>query len=96
MMKMIRKPSAWVPITMSAMALLLVVGYLALFGVQKSSGDESSVARLFQLLLAGQLPIIGYFAVKWFPKHQKQVLQIVAIQILAALVPFLTVFFLEM
>ena len=96
MLKMLRKPSAWVPIVMSAMALLLVVGYVVLFGVQKSTGDESAIARIFQLLLVGQVPIVGYFVIKWFPKHQKQVLQIVAIQILAALVPFLTVFFLEM
>ncbi|OGK64505.1 hypothetical protein A2313_04835 [Candidatus Roizmanbacteria bacterium RIFOXYB2_FULL_41_10] len=96
MTAILRKPSAWVPIAMSAMALLLVVSYVALFGVQKSTGDESTIARIFQLLLAGQVPIVGYFIIKWFPKHQKQVLQIVVIQILAAIVPFLTVLFLEM
>ena len=95
MTAILRKPSAWVPIAMSAMALLLVVSYVALFGVQKSTGDESTIARIFQLL-AGQVPIVGYFIIKWFPKHQKQVLQIVVIQILAAIVPFLTVLFLEM
>ena len=96
MTAILKKPSAWIPLVMSASALLLVVGYMGLFGVQKSSGDESSVARLFQLLLAGQLPIIGYFAVKWFPKHQKEAVQIVVIQILVALVPFVTVMLLEM
>jgi len=96
MTAILKKPSAWVPIAMSTIALLLVVGYVALFGVQKSTGDESTIARIFQLLLVGQVPVVGYFAIKWFPKHQKQALQIVAIQILAAIVPFLTVFFLEM
>jgi hypothetical protein len=93
---MLKKPSAWIPIAMSALALLLVVGSVGLFGVQKSTGDESAIARVFQLLLAGQVPVVGYFILKWSPKQQQQVLQIVAIQILAALVPFLTVFFLEM
>ncbi len=93
---LIKKPSAWIPLGMSASALLLVLGYVGLFGVQKSTGDESAVARLFQFLLAGQVPIVGYFGVKWFPKHQKQALQIIAAQILAALILFLTIFFLEM
>jgi len=95
-MTFLKKPSAWIPLVMSASALLLVAGYVGLFGVQKSSGDESSVARLFQLLLAGQLPIIGYFAIKWFPKHQKEVVRIVVIQTIAAIVPLVTILLLEM
>ena len=80
---------------MSITALALALSHIAIFGVVHNE-DEGAAARLFQLLLAGQVPIIGYFAVKWYPKHQKEVIQIVTIQILAALVPFLTVFFLEM
>ncbi len=96
MLPVISKPSAWIPFAMSAVALVMVVGYVMLFGVQQSSGDEGIMARLFQLLLVGQIPVIGYFVVKWYPRNSKQVLKTVVLQILAALVPFLTVFFLEM
>lgn len=92
----LKKPSAWIPLVMSVLALLLVLCYIWLFGIQNPSEDESVIARLFQLLLFGQLPIIGYFFFKWFYKNPKQVSLIVVMQLLAALVPFLTVFFLEM
>lgn len=79
---------------MSFFALLLLLFHILLFGIQKSD-DENTTARLFQLLLAGQLPIIGYFGIKWFPKNRKNVAQIILLQIIAAIIPILTVFFLE-
>lgn len=81
---------------MSAAALVLLLSYVALFGIQKTSSEESAVARIFQLLLVGQLPIIGYFGVTWFPKYRTKAIQILITQLLAALVPFFTVFLLEM
>jgi len=96
MNSIIKKPSAWLPITMSLTALLFLLGYVVIIGVQKPQATEGAAARIFQLLLAGQVPIAGYFAIKWFAQKPKQVLQIIVIQILAALVPLFTVFFLEM
>lgn len=95
-MTILKRPSAWFPLVMSAFALLLVVGYVGLYGVQRSSEDETTVARLFQLLLVGQLPITGYFAVKWFPKQRKETVQIVVIQILAAFIPLTVVMLMGM
>lgn len=93
---LIKKPSAWVPLAMSLAALTLALGYLALFGwTHESQADEGVAARLFQLLLGGQLPFIGFFAIKWFSRLPRQALRIIALQILAALIPFTLVFFLN-
>jgi len=93
----IKEPSAWLPVSMSAAALGLVLGYVAMFGVAgKPSGDEGAATRIFQLHLAGQLPIIGYFGVKWLPKRPKQAVMILGLQISAALVPLILVATLEM
>ena len=93
---MLAKPAAWVPIGMSLAALLLVVGYVALFGVQEPQADEGIAARIFQLLLVGQIPIVAYFAFRWVPHYPKQALQVLAFQLLVALAAFFTVFLLEM
>lgn len=82
---------------MSLAALLLVIGYVAIFGiVQEPEADEGIAARLFQLLLAGQVPIIIFFAVKWLPEAGKEALQVLVLQIIAALLALAPVFFLEM
>lgn len=81
---------------MSLSALALLLGYLAVFGVaQEPRADEGPAARIFQILLAGQAPIIGFFAFTWFPKMPKQALQVLALQIVFALAPFILVFILE-
>jgi hypothetical protein len=48
-----------------------VVGFLALYGVVERE-DEGAAARTFQLLLAAQLPIIGFFAVTWLPRRGRR------------------------
>lgn len=93
---MIRKASAWVPIAMSLAALLLVLGTVALYGVQEPQADEGAAARFFQLLLVGQLPIVAFFLARWLPRHPRQTLLVLALQVLAALAAFFTVFVLEM
>jgi len=95
MREIIKKPSAWLPIAMSAGALAMTVGYLALFG-NVHNEDEGTAAHLFQLLMAGQVPIIAYFALKWLPKKPKQALTILVLQFVAALVAFAPVFFFEL
>lgn len=82
---------------MSLAALAVVVGYILLFGIPgQPQEDEGTAAHLFQLLLAGQLPFIGYFAIKWLPKKPKQALQILAAQAVAILLALAPVYFLEM
>ena len=80
---------------MSFSAFALVISYVGMFGVTKQQ-DEGTAAHIFQLLLAGQIPIIIIFAIKWFPKRQKQLLQVLVMQFIALLLALGTVFFLEL
>jgi len=82
---------------MSIAALTLTIGYVAIFGIdQQSQADEGIPAHLFQLLMAGQVPIMAFFAIMWLPQKPKQALQILALQIVAALAAFAPVYFLEL
>jgi hypothetical protein len=58
-----REPSAFLPVAMSLIALALVLGHVALFGVVHQA-DEGTAAHLWQLLMAVQVPIIAFFAIK--------------------------------
>jgi hypothetical protein len=72
------------------------VGYVAIHSItQNSNADEGAPARIFQLLMVGQLPIIAYFAVKWLPKRPKQSLLILALQAVAWIIPIVAVIWLE-
>jgi hypothetical protein len=66
MNSVMKQPSALLPIGMSLAALALVLAHLAIFGVVREA-DEGAAAHLWQLLMAGQLPLVLYFAVKWLP-----------------------------
>lgn len=79
-----RQPSALVPIAMSLAAVALVLGHIALFGVVREA-DEGAAAHLWQLLMAGQVPVVGYFALKWLPRAPGRALRVLALQVVAAL-----------
>ncbi len=79
---LLKQPSALVPIGMSLAALALVLSYLALHGVVREP-DEGAAAHIWQLLMAGQLPVIGYFAVKWLPRDPGAALRVLVFQFLA-------------
>ena len=97
MSSLLKKPSAWVPMVMSGAALTLVLSHVAIFGIPREpAADEGTAAHLFQILMGGQAPIMAYFAVRWLPKFPKQALQVLALQIVFALLAFAPVFLLEM
>jgi FtsH-binding integral membrane protein len=91
----IRQPSAFLPVAMSLVALALVLGHVALFGVVHEA-DEGTAAHLWQILMAAQLPIVAFFALKYVPQKPKQALLILALQIVAALTACAPVFFLKL
>ena|ERR1700680_3649432 len=66
-----KQPSALLPIAMSVTALALVLGHVAIFGVVHGA-DEGTAAHLWQLLMAGQVPAVAYFALKWLPRVPRQ------------------------
>lgn len=69
---------------LSLTALAMTIGYLAFFGVAREA-DKGIMASLFQLLMAGQLPIIAYFVITGVMKMPKQTLQLFVLQVIAAL-----------
>ena len=89
----IKQPSAWLPIAMSVAALALVLGHVAIYGVVHEA-DEGTPAHIWQLLMAGQLPIVAFFAIKWLPRAPQEALLVLALQAGAAFASFASVFFL--
>jgi hypothetical protein len=82
--RLLKRPSGFIPIAMSIAALGLVLGYAAMFGVARQA-DEGAAAHLWQLLMAGQLPLIAFFAIKWLPKAPKEGAFVLVLQGAAAL-----------
>jgi len=81
---LLKRPTAFVPILMSLAALTIVLVYAATFGTARQS-DEGTAAHLWQLLMAAQLPIIAFFAVKWLPAAPRRALGVLALQFFAGL-----------
>lgn len=84
-----KHPSAYLPVAMSLAALGTVAIHIALFGVAREA-DEGAAAHIWQLLVAGQLPIVAFFAITWLPRAPRQALYVLTIQAgagLAALAP---------
>jgi len=90
-----KKPSAWIPLTMSLAALAVVLTHVAIFGAAREA-DEGTAAHLWQLLMAGQLPIVAFFAIKWLPRTPRQALLVLALQAGAGLAALAPVFFLNL
>jgi hypothetical protein len=92
---MLKKPSGYLPVAMSLAALAIVLVSLALFGVTHEA-DEGATAHLWQLLMAGQVPIIGFFMLRWLPQAPKPALLVLAMQIAAALAAMAPVWWLRL
>jgi hypothetical protein len=84
-----KQPSAFLPVAMSLAALATVFVHVILVGTARQA-DEGTAAHIWQLLIALQIPIIGFFAVSWLPRAPRPALVILAVQagaVLAALAP---------
>lgn len=97
----LKQPSAFLPLAMSLGALGVLAG-AAIYGLLHGAGgiirqpDEGTAAHLWQLLMAAQLPVLLYFAVKWLPRAPKQTLYVLALQAGAALASMAPVYFLNL
>jgi len=91
----LKRPSALAPLAMSLAALGLVLGHIALFGGARQA-DEGTAAHLWQFLMAGQIPVIAYFAIKWLPRTPGQALLVLALQAVAGLAAAAPVFLLQL
>jgi hypothetical protein len=91
-----KQPSTWIPLAMSLAALAMILVFAAINGFASSgNGDEGAPARIFQLIMLVQLPIAGYFAVKWLPKQPKQSFMVLALQVIAWIIPIVTIIYVE-
>jgi hypothetical protein len=79
----LRHPSAYLPIVMSVGALAMIVWFVAAHGVVRQA-DEGTQARLWQLLMAGQVPVVAYFALRWLPRAPRSALIVLVLQVGAA------------
>ena len=79
----LRRLSAVAPIVMSFCALAVVLIALLIDGRQ-AQPDEGPAAHLFQLLMAGQTPIVAFFAIKWLPRDPANSLFVLGAQACAA------------
>ncbi len=91
---MMKQPSAFLPVVMSLAALATVLLRIALVGTAPEP-DEGAAAHFWQLLMALQLPVIAFFAIKWLPQSPRQALLVLGLQAGAALAALAPVFILH-
>ena len=96
---MVRRPAAFLPLAMS-LGALATVGIAAIYGIAQGAHgivrepDEGTAAHIWQLLMAGQMPVLLFFAVKWLPRAPRQTLFVLGLQVLAVLAAMAPVYFL--
>jgi hypothetical protein len=95
MLRLIKQPSAFIPIAMSLAALGTVLLHVARFGVTHEP-DEGAAAHIWQLLMAGQLPVIAYFAIRWLPQAPREAAAVLALQLVAVVAALAPVFLLQL
>jgi len=97
----VRLPSAFLPMAMSLTALAML-GSAYIFSVATGHGglvrepDEGAIAHIWQFLMAGQLPVLAFFAIKWLPRAPRPTLYVLALQAGAALASMAPVFLLNL
>lgn len=95
LLSMMKRPSAFLPVGMSFVALATVLGHITIFGVAREA-DEGPTAHIFQLLMITQVPIIIFFAIKWLRQNPRQTLLVLALQLAAAAAALAPVFALNL
>jgi steroid 5-alpha reductase family enzyme len=93
-MKLLKTPSALLPIVLSVAALALVAGFIVLYGTHHQGENEGATAHLWQLLILAHGPAILFFLVKWAPREPRQTMIVFALQIVALAAALSPVYFL--
>lgn len=81
---LLRQPSGHLPVAMSIGAFGMIVWFVAVHGVSHQP-DEGAQAHLWQLLVAGQVPLISFFASRWLPSAMRPALVVLALQAAAVI-----------
>ncbi len=91
----LKRPSALIPLAMSLAALAVVLGHIAVSGTAREP-DEGAAAHVWQLLMAGQIPFIAFFAITWLPRDPGPALLVLGLQLAAGLAAAAPVFLLRL
>jgi len=81
---------------MSLIVLAAMLIYIAISGVPAHQTDEGTGAHLFQIWVVLEVLSMAFFAINWLPQAPKQAIQILALQIITALLPMAVVFYLKL
>jgi hypothetical protein len=81
---MMKRPSAYVPVAMSAIALITVLAAITA-GMHQAGHvvhdrDEDSVAHIWQLLMTVQMPVVLWFVARWLRRAPRQGFGVIALQ----------------
>jgi hypothetical protein len=84
----LKQPSAWIPIALTVAILGMMSLYL--FGVlpPEASGDEGTMAHIFQLWAVLEFCTIAFFAFKQLGNEPSKAWKIIVLQIVFAVIPF--------
>jgi hypothetical protein len=80
---LLRRPSGFIPMAMSAGALAMIAWYVAAHGTAPQP-DEGAQAHLWQALMAGQIPVVVWFALRWLPLAPRSAWIVLGLQLAAA------------
>ncbi len=81
---LMRQPTGYLPVAMSLGALAMIAWFVAVHGVVQRP-DEGAQAHLWQLLVAGQVPLVAHFAFRWLPRARRPALVILVLQAAAVM-----------
>ena len=90
--KLLRRPSSIVPVVMSGFVIAATVWHLTRFGLVHQT-DEGTAAHIFQILMPLQVPVIGYFAIRWLPIDARWTSKVLALQVTLFVAILAVVFF---
>ena len=94
--QLMHKPTAYCPVGMSLMALLVVLIAVAVGATTSVAPDgrpdEGPAAHVFQILIVAQLPIVAAFIWRWARGSARGAMQVLMLQALSLVLALAPVF----
>lgn len=91
---LLRRPGAYIPMLMSLAGLALIFGHVSLVGNVRQE-DEGAAAHIWQILMAGQLPFLAWFAIQWLPRRFKEAMYVLVLLAGLGLANLVTLYWFE-
>jgi peptidoglycan/LPS O-acetylase OafA/YrhL len=82
------------PLGLSFGAIVVVLVHLITAGPAPQA-DEGTSAHVWQMLMGAQLPIVGYFVIKWGRRARGSAFVVLGLQLAAAIAALAPVYFLK-